>query len=248
MIEDLKADSARWEQERRQQSARSSSGGTTAKRDANGAYIGGSNSPAVQYRNSDTHQSRQYYGPTEGSYPDGVRDPFDPTPRYPGTGTGAYTGAAGSYAPQPYGNQGGYIPQQGYAATQQQFAPPVGDVSYSQSAAMPPSGFAPSRTPPYTRVDTNLNVRDYPANEAAYPSGVRERIPVATTTSQSRPTYMTSGSSQQGFPAGYGPAYSPSNPAVPPASSFAPVQPRDPFFGRGAYSKGFRVENERIRV
>ncbi|KAJ4319195.1 hypothetical protein N0V84_006477 [Fusarium piperis] len=44
MIEDLKADSARWEVERRAQGSR--------------------NTVGVRYRNSETHQSRQHYGPT----------------------------------------------------------------------------------------------------------------------------------------------------------------------------------------
>lgn len=66
MIADLKADSARWEAERRQTSSRGGqpSGGEYS-RDA--SDIRNSNIPAVEYRSSTTHQSRQYYGPTGDS-------------------------------------------------------------------------------------------------------------------------------------------------------------------------------------
>ncbi|RTE71763.1 hypothetical protein BHE90_013834 [Fusarium euwallaceae] len=71
MIEDLKAYSARWDSERRAQTSRQAS--------------------RVQYRHSETYQSRYSHGPTEGLY----QGP--PDPRYPGTGAPGYTAAGGSY-------------------------------------------------------------------------------------------------------------------------------------------------------
>ncbi|TGJ83350.1 hypothetical protein E0Z10_g5434 [Xylaria hypoxylon] len=141
MIQDLKADSARWDQERRQQSAnRNNAGG-------------------VQYRNSDIHQLRQHYGPTEAPYSGSTgSDPFDngPGPRYPGSGASGYTGAASSYSQQYAASQGGY--QQAYTANTAQFAPPPGNVaSYGTGHAGAPAGYGQTaQDPPYNIVGANL--------------------------------------------------------------------------------------------
>lgn len=220
MIEDLKADSARWDQERRQQSASRN------------------NAAGVQYRNSDTHQSRQYYGPTEGGFAsaDPSRDPYgDATPRYPGTGSAGYTGAAGSYTAQPY-PQSGYSTQQGYT-TQSQFQNPGASVTYPP---MPPSGFGQAgQEPPFQLVGADSRVATNPQamyNDpyAASRDPRDQRTPI-TTMPPSRTTYPTSGApAPQGYPSssaapgGYYPSNpSPSNPAYAPT-----VQPGDPFYGR----------------
>lgn len=65
MIADLKADSARWEAERRQTASRGQPSGGEYSRDAKD--IRNSNTPLVEYRSSTTHQSRQYYGPTDAA-------------------------------------------------------------------------------------------------------------------------------------------------------------------------------------
>jgi hypothetical protein len=248
MIEDLKADSARWDQERRQQTARSPVGGTIASRDSAGPFIQKSNSLIVQYRNSDTHQSRQYYGPTEGAtgnYPPDNRDAYDATPRYPGTGTAGYTGASGTYPAQPYGgNQGGYPGQPGYTTAQpQQFSQPTADVSYQGGASMAGAGFGQaSAERPYTQMGANMAVRDtamYGTNDPYAATQRDQRIPV-TTMAQGRPTYVTSGAPvQQGFPAvspsggsGYYQQQSQSG-----SSQFVPTDSRDPFYGRGMYTR-----------
>lgn len=233
MIEDLKADSARWDQERRQQTARNSSGGTNA---SSGVFIQKSNSPIAQYRNSDIHQSRQYYGPTEGasSFQDSSRDSYDSTPRYPGTGNGGYNGASGSYpVTAPYGNQAGYGGAPGYTTTQApQFSPaPPQDGSYSGGA---PAAFGQSGSErPYTQVNANMAVRgsDYGPN-ASYP----QASPVAVTTmSQGRPVYVTAGASP-GYPANPGSNYYPQPAAsAPPQFAPTPGQPVDAFYGRGMY-------------
>ena len=234
MIEDLKADSARWDQERRQQTARNSSGGTNA---SSGVFIQKSNSPIAQYRNSDIHQSRQYYGPTEGasSFQDSSRDSYDSTPRYPGTGNGGYNGASGSYpVTAPYGNQGGYGGAPGYTTTQApQFSPaPPQEGSYSGGA---PAAFGqPGSERPYTQVNANMAVRgsDYGPN-ASY----TQASPVAVTTmSQGRPVYVTAGASP-GYPANPGSNYYPQPAAsAPPQFTSTPGQPVDAFYGRGTYN------------
>ncbi|KAI1080517.1 hypothetical protein F5B20DRAFT_101686 [Whalleya microplaca] len=252
MIEDLKADSARWEQERRQQSASRSNtaGGTIASRDSNAMYIRPSNSPAVQYRNSDTHQSRQYYGPTETGFPsDANRDPYgDAGPRYPGTGAGGYTGASGSsFASQQY-PQGGYSAQPGYAVQPSQFQSPSG-VTYSTGhPSMAGGGFVQgSQDPPYQVVGADMAVsgsNPQPMYDS-YPRDSRgdirdQRVPVSSTMASSRTTYATSGPPPpQGYSAsGAGNNYYPqtSSPANP--SYVSAAHPRDPFFGRGAYTTG----------
>ncbi|ORY60631.1 uncharacterized protein BCR38DRAFT_43366 [Pseudomassariella vexata] len=247
MIEDLKADSARWDQERRQQTARNPVGGTIAASDANGLFIKKSNSPIVQYRNSDTHQSRQYYGPTEGSgpaaYQGDSRDAMhDSTPRYPGTGNAGYTGAAGSYSNQSFGNQGGYGAQQGYGSAQPpQFSPSTADMTYQRDVAMAGTGnYQPNAERPYTQVNTHMRVSGADPSSIygtsdPYSAGPRG-IP-ASSMAQGRPTYVTSGPPPQAFPpSSSGPGYyTPS--ASAPTSQFAQVQPQDPFYGRGTCTK-----------
>ncbi|KAK8074263.1 hypothetical protein PG994_005162, partial [Apiospora phragmitis] len=240
MIEDLKADSARWDQERRQQTARNPVGGTIASA---GVYVQKSNSPVVQYRNSDTHQSRQYYGPTEGAnqYSDASRDNYDAgAPRYPGTGSAGYNGASsnsGYPGSSPYAGQSGGYGQQAYTTGQPQFAQSPQD-SYPSGASMPGTGFtqAPSGGRPYEVVGAHRTVApssgDYGAN-VAYTTGPRgEPIP-ATTMVQGRPVYVTSGPpGQPGFTTSSGAYYS-SNPPSGPAG-FSAAQPVDSFYGRAS--------------
>lgn len=66
MIADLKADSDRWDAERRQTASRGQPSNGIPIRDADG-FVRKSNTPVVEYRASTTHQSRQYYGPTEAA-------------------------------------------------------------------------------------------------------------------------------------------------------------------------------------
>lgn len=66
MIADLKADSERWDAERRQTASRGQPSNGIPLRDSNG-IVRKSNTHVVEYRASTTHQSRQYYGPTEAA-------------------------------------------------------------------------------------------------------------------------------------------------------------------------------------
>ncbi|KAG0650193.1 hypothetical protein D0Z07_2975 [Hyphodiscus hymeniophilus] len=105
MIADLKADSDRWDAERRQTASRGQPSNGIPVRDSNG-LVRKSNTPVVEYRASTTHQSRQYYGPTETAP--------GATPGYP------QPAAAGGQGQGVYDN--GY--QQGYNPSPAQYAQP----------------------------------------------------------------------------------------------------------------------------
>jgi hypothetical protein len=66
MIADLKADSERWEAERRETASRGQPANGISFRDSDG-IVRKSNTPIVEYRASTTHQSRQYYGLPEAA-------------------------------------------------------------------------------------------------------------------------------------------------------------------------------------
>jgi hypothetical protein len=248
MIEDLKADSARWDQERRQQTARNPVQGILSRSGADGSRNTSSDSRIVQYRNSDTHQSRQYYGPTEASsgqaFADSSRDSYDGgAPRYPGTGAPGYTGASPSYQSQQYAGQGGYSGQQGYGnAPPPQFATSVPE-PYAGGAPMGAGGFGQPVQPdrPYVQVGANLHARpggDSPmyANDP-YQTGSRDRVPTSSV-AQGRPaTYVTSGApAPQGYTSSSSTAFYGQNPSSG-SSQYPAVQPTDPFYGRGKYSR-----------
>ncbi|KAI1163920.1 hypothetical protein F5B18DRAFT_671762 [Nemania serpens] len=223
MIQDLKADSARWDQERRQQSAnRSNAGGGIIA--SNGVFVRSSNTPPVQYRNSDIHQSRQHLGPTETSYSGTPgNDPFDNgSLRYPGTGASGYTGAASSYAQQYAASQGGY-PQQSYSPSTVQFSPSPGNVaSYGTGHPVAATGYGgQTPDPPYNIVGANLRAGTQgqadpygndPYGASRDPRGDPrdQRIPVTSTMAPSRATYTTAGpSSSQVFSQGQNANYYP---------------------------------------
>jgi hypothetical protein len=144
MIEDLKADSARWDAERRAQTSRNTPGGSFAV-----GYPGrsSSNSPLGQYRMSETHQSRQNRGPTEGHYPPDAYG--HDGPRYPGTGAPGYTGASPSYSQPGYGGPGG-----AYGYGQSPPPDPRYSGSYSQGGQPPMDGFDDRA---YIHTGANLN-------------------------------------------------------------------------------------------
>ncbi|CEJ91409.1 hypothetical protein VHEMI07124 [[Torrubiella] hemipterigena] len=172
MIEDLKADSARWDSERRSQSTRNASapGGIQTSRDGP-IYVGtpSSNSHLGQYRYSETHNSRQNLGPTSDTpqqfQQDGYdRDPSYDAPKYPGTGGNGYAGAspsypqrdahpqASGYMPPSGGNYGGYSQN-----PNQNQGPPTQDMRYAQhSGPMMNQGFQAQDTAPYIATGTNM--------------------------------------------------------------------------------------------
>ncbi|KAF4969738.1 hypothetical protein FSARC_3081 [Fusarium sarcochroum] len=203
MIEDLKADSARWDSERRAQTSRNTSG--------------------VQYRYSETHQSRQHHGPTEGPYQTDpyARDSAFDSPRYPGTGAPGYTGAAGSYS-QSYGSTSGGA-YGGYAQAQQ--SPPPADARFS---ATPSAGSVLNQSfqapqDPYMAVGTNQRQRGYAGDPYANQMA-------ASAASAQQAAYATAAPTQAGYS---GSAYQQYSGQIPPAAATSyTMQPQDPFYGR----------------
>lgn len=244
MIEDLKADSARWDSERRSQTSRNTPGGIHGSRDGpnyNGAPS--SNSQTVQYRYSETHQSRQHHGPTEHppfqQQPPQQqqqqdlysRDSFDASARYPGTGAPGYNGATGNfppqqtYAPAAAGpNYGGY--QQGPTGTNP-------DPRYP-SPANQPNMMNPGyqQEVPYVNTGANMNQRGYPPNDGF--SGPRGN---SSGPGPQQPMYSNAGPGQQGYPQPSGVQYQYQNQGPPHPGSgqqySSSIQPQDPFYGRG---------------
>ncbi|KFA75384.1 hypothetical protein S40288_02016 [Stachybotrys chartarum IBT 40288] len=234
MIEDLKADSARWDSERRAQTSRNTSGGINTSRDAKGVPARHtSNSPVVQYRYSETHQSRQHHGPTDNAYPDPyARDPGYEGPRYPGSGAPGYTGAIGSYPSaaqqqqqQQQQQQPGYGPSSG--AGYGNYQSPPADPRYAQSQG---SSMYQGQDGPYISAGANMPVGYASPND---PYG-----PVRTGSSASgpqQPLYPTSGPAQSGYPtpvSGY--PYGSQGPSAASQQAYAAVQPHDPFYGRAS--------------
>jgi hypothetical protein len=206
MIDDLKADSARWDAERRAQTSRNTPGGSLASRDAPGmASRLSSNSPTVQYQMSQTHQSRQHYGPTEGPYQSDPysRDAGYDGSRYPGTGAPGYTGASG----QPYGQQSqGYAPPSGGGYGYQQPPPSQSAQSYA-GLSQNGSNFSPmDNQNPYVHTNANMPPRGYGGGDynRMSSSGAPQQ-PVYATAAPTQPAYPSPSpyAGQVGTPSGF---------------------------------------------
>lgn len=146
MIADLKADSERWEAERRQTAGRGQPSN-------------------VEYRASTTHQSRQYYGPTEAA--PAIASQGYATPATPSSGSsnqGVYD--QGSYAPSSNYGQ----PLSGYGAA--------------------PSGYSQQDNGNYYVAGANMNV-DVPARAPAgqVPRGASSTQYPSYSQGDSRSTY-----------------------------------------------------------
>lgn len=140
MIQDLKNDSARWEQERR-----SHSGGTISSRDSSVYPVRSrhSNSPPARYGDSSSRfgngSAPAQYETSASPYPKASsRDSYEVVPRYPGNDAPGYSGA-GSGGPPPnfqYDNRQAQYSNPGYSQPSS-FAPPAQDNRYNQQ---PPPG------------------------------------------------------------------------------------------------------------
>jgi hypothetical protein len=112
MIADLKADSERWEAERRATASRGQPSNGISFRDSDG-IVRKSNTPIVEYRASTTHQSRQYYGPTSEA---ASAAPLAYQQTSTSTGQVYDSSAQGSYAQPNYAQpSSGYQQAGGYA-------------------------------------------------------------------------------------------------------------------------------------
>ena len=119
MIADLKADSERWEQERRATQSRGQPSNGISFRDSDG-IVRKSNTPIVEYRASTTHQSRQYYGPTSETAQPAPLGYQQPSSTSTSTGQVYDSSAQGGYPQQSSYAQppSAYQQSQGYAAVQ----------------------------------------------------------------------------------------------------------------------------------
>lgn len=221
MIDDLKADSARWEQERRMQQSRNSAGG--------------------QYRTSDTYARRQMAGPSGGGYDD--RDPYNASPRYPGSDAPGYSGHPSSsqgygQAPQgQYGSGGAPFPPAstgtgGYSSAGYSTQAQYQDPRY-QNQPMSMAYQAQPDTTPYIGVNANrvtsntANAQPYSRNQYDAGGDVMMTSGAPTTSS-----YATTGASQGGY--GQASYYAqPSTTGYGQQPLQQPMQqPHDPFAGR----------------
>ncbi|KAM4064832.1 transcription factor RfeG [Hirsutella rhossiliensis] len=242
MIEDLKADSARWESERRAQTTRNTSG--------------------VQYRYSETHQSRQHHGPTEGHF---QSDPYARDPgyevTYPGTGNLGFTGASGSYSsqqqqpPQQQQQQQQQQHQHQQPQQQQQQPPPPPPYAAATGGAYgggfqqpqqspPPERFTPAQAggsmmrpgypttqdAPYIGTGANLPHSGFPSQNDPYgarlsTSSAAPQQPIYASASPQQPGYPATTSSFQQYP---------TQAPTAPGQSYSTMQPHDSYYGRGS--------------
>jgi len=151
MIADLKADSDRWDAERRQTASR----GLPSN---------------VEYRSSNTHQTRQYYGPTEPAT--GASAGYPP-PATAGPQTGLYdNGYPLAYNSHQYGVP---QPQGGYDNSNYAYVAGAEMAVESRSTARPPvqqPGQMPGAVPRYTSsTPTYQDTRQYNYPPASAPHG-----------------------------------------------------------------------------
>lgn len=225
MIQDLKNDSARWEQERRKHS----SGGTKASRYSPDVSMRSraSNSPpgSGRYGGYGGAQGPSQYETSEPSYPSGSnRDSYEVVSRYPGSDAPGYSGSGGgnggsgpAYPQYDQGQQSaGYnsqYPPQGQAYPPQAGGNPgynqqqSGSSTYGGQSAYG-SGYG-QPDPPYINVGAYLGTAQERSVDASsgrtYPSGYQ---------GQAQPDPRSGYYSQSQAPGGY-------------------TQPVDPFLGRG---------------
>lgn len=255
MIQDLKADSARWDAERRAASRGQpgGAGGTELSSHPNASFVRRSNSPTAiprgndGYRNSETHQQRQYYGPTSAADPAAYGDPMavdpptynQPPMRYPGTGNSGYNGVnSATYAAHQAAHQQRYETQQAsygnptsaaqYAAAQQQtYSPgPPADINMYGAASMPAGPGMVSQVPfgqPPSAQDPSQYVRG-----AAF----AQNPMVTSSVAPNRNMYATAGAVYP-TPGDY--SYSQTGGV--PLNTAGYTQPQDILYGRGSSSQ-----------
>jgi hypothetical protein len=161
MIADLKADSERWEAERRATASRGQPSNGISFRDSDG-IVRKSNTPIVEYRASTTHQSRQYYGPTSETAqpaPLGYQQPASTS-----TGQVYDSSAQGSYPQQSSYAQpsSGYQHAQGYAMPDSNFYLAGADMAVDQRSSA-------ARVPVTTQSPIPRSNVQYASSSTSYP-------------------------------------------------------------------------------
>lgn len=146
MIADLKADSDRWEAERRQTASRGQPLNGISSRDSNG-MARNSNTPIVEYRSSTTHQSRQHYGPTETTPSATSSQGYGGgAPVYPSSGSGAQQGVYDNgYQTPAYGQAPAVYPVPGYPSPDPYYV--GGDYAVDQRPGRPSTSQQPGNIP-----------------------------------------------------------------------------------------------------
>lgn len=239
MIQDLKADSARWEQERR--AASRTGGGTTHSSQTNG-IVRNSNSPT-----GSREQARgQDYNTWKNRQERGVQD-YETT--YPASGGMAMDI---DYPPKPVNSPSAYaaapqyqVPASGYPAGAYPPQPPLGGApgQYGgQGYAYPPQ--PPAQYPPGPQAGSG----GYPGmpGPQAIPAGFGQDPYTHGSNYQTSPGYVTAGGAARPLvssaaasrslyaPTVAAPVYS--DPNDPYAYAGAATSANDPFLGRGAYN------------
>jgi hypothetical protein len=225
MIADLKADSARWEQERRNHS-----GGTLTSHDSSAFFMRSSksNSPPARYSDSQNRfsgASLSQYDTSAAFYSSGPsRDSYDNVPRYPGSDAPGYSA---SNASQPYhqdNRQSGYggqypqgtFPQVPDARTySQQQVPGSSSVYGGQAYPNHPTNNVPDPVPYYSGGMSVVSPQSQ-HRPPGYPQDASSRSAYPPT---------TYGGQEQAFYAQY---------SIP--------QPHDASFGRQAYGSTSQAE------
>ncbi|KAK3364408.1 hypothetical protein B0T25DRAFT_63243 [Lasiosphaeria hispida] len=237
MIQDLKADSARWEQERRAASRTSGggAGGTMHSGQPNGMFMRGSNSPLGSREQprgqSDysTWKNSQLDNNAYGRPPPPIDrmevDYVSPGPiGGPAYGNAPYPGGQpAGYPPTAYpqihgGAPGGYPAPQGFGGY-----PANPPTQYSPGPQSGPDRYPPPLNPGYQ--ETFVHGSNYQAT--GYPGPGPNRM-----TSSAPPTRtfgITAGGPGYGDPDSVPFGY-------PPAQNQIPTFPNDPLYGRGAYN------------
>lgn len=221
MIADLKADSARWEQERRNHS-----GGTTASRDSSdfSTRRSISNSPTARYSDSQNRFSgaaSSQYDTSGAPYPSGLkRDSYASVPRYPGSDAPGYSASVGStFQDNRQSGYGGQYPPQ------TTFPPQTAD---NRFATPGPAGASVYGAQPYPSHPTNAQVPDQPYIGGHHMQSRQPDYQDPRLDASSRSAYPTPGSTY----GNQGQAYYPSAPY---AQGTYPAQSGDPFIGRPPY-------------
>lgn len=236
MIADLKADSARWEQERRNHS-----GGTLTSHDSSAFFMRSSksNSPPARYSDSQNRFSGaglSQYDTSGVIYPSGPsRDSYESVPRYPGSDAPGYSASTGS---QPYhqdnrqSGYGGQYPQATFSQAPdtrtypQQPVPGSSSVYGGQAYSNHPTNNVPDPVPYYSGGMSVVSPQSQHRPQVYQES----RIDASSRSAYAPSSYGAS--DQQAY---YGGGQYPMNPQSQP-------QPLDASFGRQAYGSTSQAE------